>query len=369
MTPVVNDKYKYIMMYSAKVACTSLRNLYIDVHRDEFTPEQWKDIDDKLAVNRAQPYRLDKNYSSYFIYAITRNPYARSVSAFLDQFVYAKHAGILKTLADCPPQNGTPSNYIEFLEYLKDVPDEHRDTHFQSQAYFALSQNNVVTSQNKAFRLLGLKKKNCLGLDYYGDMGDLNTHMEHVFKRVFKQDPQKLDFALQQLEAAKKRNSSVYGDIDYDDAAQISVAELDEIVFAPKPQDFFKNERARTLVYEIYKDDFDAFGYRKDDLPFKKSSSGIEQIPDDFDWKVYLTLNPELRANNINNERSAVRHYLQHGRSEVPVRTYKYEVPDDFEWRRYLSLHADLPAAGISTKEAAIAHYLTYGMREGREIS
>ena len=368
MIPIVNDKYKYILLYSAKVACTSLRNLYIDVHRDEFTAHHWEKIGGNLGVNLAHPYQPDKDYSKYYTCAITRNPYGRSVSAFLDQFVYAKHVGIRKTLADFPPKNGTPSNFIEFLEYLRDVPDEARDSHFQSQSFFALSQGNVVTSKNRPRRLLGIQKKSSLKVDYFGDMSDLSHHMESVFNRVFEKDDVKLEFALQQLGSAKKRNRSVYGDKEYGNAAQISVDELNEIVFAPKPQDFYKNERARELVHEIYKSDFEAFGYAVDDIPFKKPSSGIEQLPKDFDWSMYMRLNPDLHNGRINNERAAVRHYIEHGRFDKPARAYKLEAPEGFDWQRYLSLHGDLPAAGIASEEAAIAHYLTYGLREKREI-
>ena len=40
MIPIVNKKYKYILLYSAKSGCSSIRSLYLDLHRDEMSEEQ-----------------------------------------------------------------------------------------------------------------------------------------------------------------------------------------------------------------------------------------------------------------------------------------------------------------------------------------
>ena len=367
MVPVVNEKYQYILFYSAKAGCTSLRNLYIDIHRDEFTPEQLSGLNRYHNLNLIQPFQEGKDYSNYFTYVITRNPYSRAVSAFLDQFVYARNSGVVKMLGSCPPPNGDPLNFVEFLEYLKKVPDELRDSHFQTQAYFGFP-GKPASKLHSGFRRLGYINPNRFKTSYSGDISDFNTHSEYVFKKVFREDSEKLGLALSKLADLKRQNWSLYGDEDCDDAALIPTTDLNELRFAPKPQDFYSNKRARELVYEIYKADFKLFGYSRDDIPHKKASPEIDSVPDDFDWQMYLRLNHDLPRDRINSERSVVRHYLEFGRFEKHLRAYKIEAPKGFDWRRYLSLHADLSAAGITTENAAIEHYISYGIREERQI-
>ena len=122
------------------------------------------------------------------------------------------------------------------------------------------------------------------------------------------------------------------------------------------------------LIQKIYQLDFKIFGYSRNDLPEKQASKEMHLLPNDFDWKMYQSLNPDLPPELIYNERGCVRHYLEHGRFEGPHRIWKFAKPDGFEWQRYLSLHKDLPAAGIDSEKAALEHYLRYGIQEGREF-
>ena len=367
MIPIVNDKYKYILLYSAKAGCTSLRSLYLDVHGDELSETQLQKLDKYHNLNEVQLFDPAANYSNYFTYTITRNPYSRVVSAYLDQYVFARNAGVRKMLEDCPPKEGEPQDFIAFLHYLKTVPDAQRDTHFQSQSYFAYT-DMVVTQASPRYRFLGQKPGHAFGVRYSGDIACFNKHSEKVFKRIFKRDKTKLSFALEKINQLKRRNSSFYGEQEYLNAASMPLHELDEIVYAPKPQDFYADEQAINLVSDIYSDDFDLFSYERNKIPQKSPSKEIDLVPKDFDWRMYLRLNPDLPLDEIYNERSVVRHYLEFGRFEIHLRAYKLEAPTGFDWQRYLNLHDDLPKAGIATESAAIEHYVSYGIREGREF-
>lgn len=367
MIPIVNDRYKYILLYSAKAGCTSLRSLYLNVHRDELSDPELEVLDKYHNLNEVHAYDPSKDYSDYFTYTITRNPYSRIVSAYLDQYVFARNPGVKKMLLDCPPKNAEPQNFLEFLRYLKTVPDALRDTHFQSQSYFAHA-DMVVTQSSPRYRWLGLKPKHAFGIKFSGDISGFKQHSHKVFKRIFKKDKPKLASAIDAINQIKKRNSSFYGVADYPHAPSMPIADLDELVFAPKPQDFFHDPQAVQLVNEIYARDFTLFAYPLNRLPNKGPSKEIELVPSDFDWRMYLRLNPDLPKNEIYNERSVVRHYLEFGRFETHVRAYKIEAPAGFDWQRYLSLHEDLPKAGINTEMAAIEHYISYGVREQRTI-
>jgi hypothetical protein len=85
------------------------------------------------------------------------------------------------------------------------------------------------------------------------------------------------------------------------------------------------------------------------------------QIPNDFDWKIYLALNSDLNKNC--NEEEVKWHYLNHGIFEN--RKYKNELPNDFDWKLYIKLHLDLEK--ISNEEEAKWHYLNYGIFENRK--
>jgi len=177
-----------------------------------------------------------------------------------------------------------------------------------------------------------------------------------------------LEAALNGIDRTQKRNSILYSKADFPNAALLTVEELDSLVLAPKPQDFFTDPKVIKLVQEIYKKDFALFSYQHNDLPFKNASQEISELPDDFDWQTYLHLNPDLSPEIFHNQRATLRHYFEFGRFESSLRAYKIEKPKGFEWQRYLQLHADLGAAGIKTEEAALEHYLRCGLREKRSF-
>jgi hypothetical protein len=369
VTPVVNQKYKYILLYIAKAGCTSLRSLYLSVHSGDMSDEQRSSLDWYHNLNEVQPFDAAADYSDYYVYCITRNPYSRVVSAFLDQYVYARNAGVRAMMQDCPPSGLDPDNFIEFLEYLVTVPDEQRDIHFQTQSFFPYADSVITQPSSIRYKFTGKKPSNAFGVNYVGDIAKLDSHIRKVFKRIFKGDKAKHQFALNELDKIERKNVSFYGAQDFVSAGTLSVETLNKQVFAPKPQDFFSTPRAIELVKELYREDFRLFGYTQGDIPKKLATKEIALIPDDFDWKMYLRLNPDLPHAGIDNERAVVRHYLQFGRFEITPRAYKIEAPEGFDWQRYLTLNPDLKEQGISEQDAAIEHYISYGIRQERSIS
>lgn len=345
-----------------------MRSLYLDVHKDEFTDSELATLDWYHNLNEVHDYVVGENYEDYFTYILTRDPYSRVVSAFLDQYVYSRNAQVKKMLSEHPHKsNQEPQNFIEFLEYLKTVPDAQRDPHFQTQS-FASFAVQIVTPANFIYRLAGRVRPGEFGVNYMGDISGFNRHSKKLFKRVFKQDKSKYEFAMSKLGEAKKQNSTFYGEQDFDNAALLTLNELDGLTFSPKPQDFYTDQGVVDLVNEIYQDDFKWFNYSMGKTPSKSASSQIGLVPDDFDWQHYVRLNPDLAKDEFYNERSVVRHYLEFGRFELFPRAYKTVAPEGFDWEKYLSLHPDLGRSGITTEKAAIEHYLFYGIREGRAI-
>jgi hypothetical protein len=86
-------------------------------------------------------------------------------------------------------------------------------------------------------------------------------------------------------------------------------------------------------------------------------------IPDDFNWKIYLKLNMDLNQNA--NEKDTIKHYIDFGFMEN--RKYNIDIPNDFDWKKYLILNPDLNQ--ISDEKETINHYINFGFIENRKYN
>lgn len=364
MIPVVNHQYRYLLFYSAKVACTHLRELYLALHSDEMTVAERAQLDEYHNLNEVFPIDWNRDYSEYERFVITRNPYPRIVSAFLDQYVYQRGEAVQAML------NGyEPTSFIDFLRALRAIPDEQRDAHFQTQSFLTPTLQ-LVTRRTLRYRLLGRRKAHEFPIDHCYDVSRMKSGLSTVYRTIFANAPEQLTAFMRLQDNAKgKRNSLLYSSENIADAAELSVEVLDEMMFAPKPEAFLRRDEVRALVFEIYEHDFKHFGYPKNRIPITKHLATPAHIPPGFDWKLYLEFNPDV-ANSpfVRNRRSALRHYLEFSPYDDYERAYNLETPADFDWQRYLALHADLPAAGILDRDAALRHYQTFGRREKRAL-
>ena len=92
----------------------------------------------------------------------------------------------------------------------------------------------------------------------------------------------------------------------------------------------------------------------KDKLKFnlKKNDTKI-YLPNDFDPKKHLTLNPDVAAAGVDPSQ----HYIDHGSKEGR----KY-LPNDFDPKKYLTFNPDVSAAGVDPGQ----HYIDHGSQERR---
>jgi GT2 family glycosyltransferase len=109
------------------------------------------------------------------------------------------------------------------------------------------------------------------------------------------------------------------------------------------------------------------------------------EVPFDFDWQAYRSLNPDLAW--ITSYQDAVKHFKVHGMNQV--REYKYSesqqaiernprqiemanldrsltqgLPEDFDWLAYRSLNPDL--ASLTNIKDAVRHYRDHGQGQHR---
>lgn len=95
-------------------------------------------------------------------------------------------------------------------------------------------------------------------------------------------------------------------------------------------------------------------------------------IPNDFDYDLYLKINTDVlyqyeKLNLYKNilESIAIFHFLNNGYTEGRIYSLK-NIPSNFDWEKYLSLNSDLKKNGITNEIKAKVHYLRYGMVESR---
>ncbi|NND82843.1 MAG: sulfotransferase family 2 domain-containing protein [Gammaproteobacteria bacterium] len=351
MIPVVNHELRYVMFYSAKVASSALRELFVGLH----VPVVEGEVDRYHNLHAEFAPRPDQDYAGFFSYQVTRNPYSRLISAYLDQYVYA---GLPIKVGDEASANGDKDlNFTDFIRALEQVPDAERDVHFQSQSSQASFAHISSLAQRKPDLIADVKSLgSCLKAAY-----------SEIFQRAGRDVASELVLVQRLVSERESRNSLYYAEQSYADAAQLSPAVLRAMVAAPKAQDFYLSAEIRATVQRIYQNDFASYGYSPDSVPQAKPSADLQLIPADFDWRTYLELNPDLALAGMQSEREVVRHYLEFGRLEDIPRAYKVIAPAGFEWQKYLAKNPDLGAGGISDERAAVVHYLGFGVREGRQ--
>ena len=86
----------------------------------------------------------------------------------------------------------------------------------------------------------------------------------------------------------------------------------------------------------------------------------VDKLPPNFNWKIYLELNPDI--NNNYNEYLTKQHYIHCGIFEN--RKYNINLPNNFNWKIYLAFNRDLPQS--YNENECVFHYLNYGIYENR---
>lgn len=164
----------------------------------------------------SSPFTLEPIHvkSSTFVFTIVRNPVTRLISAYADKVVYVRnHAPELLL----PQLRGTKAlfsafHFIDFLYFIRDLPDAARDTHWRS--------------------LTRLTNEQALPSNFIGRYESLDSDMRTIFSQIYPQQSPTLE-----------RVNSRRGDVAYHTPTKTELA----------------------LISEIYRQDFANFGYDPDD--------------------------------------------------------------------------------------------------------
>jgi hypothetical protein len=88
---------------------------------------------------------------------------------------------------------------------------------------------------------------------------------------------------------------------------------------------------------------------------------------ENFDWKFYISSNPDLTTAGIDTFDTAWRHWVDHGQHEGRVFASAPVTRETFDWEFYLNQNPDLGNLPIRSFEDAWKHWLVSGSTEGRE--
>ena len=229
-----SKKFNYIMFYSAKSGCSTVRNLFLNLHGDELT----KYPDDGIhSLPGYFPLNVqDQNIPSI---VVVRDPFQRVVSMFLDKYI--NNGCIMKKVTSIGVTN-VENTFIYFLYLLKEFKDKNLlnflDNHIEEQSY--------LLPNNKPIHIVKLENFHNEILDAYTCIFS-NNH-DNI-----------LDKLNNQLMDKTKYNKTQY-DLNMKENVSMNIFLKKENI--PNYQ-YFYDETCRNLVIEIYKNDFERFGYPK----------------------------------------------------------------------------------------------------------
>lgn len=109
---LVSPKYKFLMGWSAKCGCSSVKRWYLDVH--DIRPADlgepvYKAIGYGNTTFTQVVWNQPELYANYQMFAVVRNPYSRLVSGFVNKYIIESRL-----------QNAGWTTFNEFLEFLVD---------------------------------------------------------------------------------------------------------------------------------------------------------------------------------------------------------------------------------------------------------
>ncbi len=215
-----SQKYNYTMYYSPKSACTFIRRLLFELHKDEISDyhkDDWiHDINLKLPE-----IETDHNY----IFA--RNPYHRCVSMYINKYCQRGHQD--QYFVDNDLKN---MNFNAFLDHLLDNKDilSEKYSHFSLQSVGMKQDAEIIKSEQYLMPLIKFYKK--IGIDSSRLISAINS----------------IDFV----------NATDYGTTLLQYACHIDYT---SVKINCNRLSFLLEGKIRNKIYSLYREDFINFNY------------------------------------------------------------------------------------------------------------
>ena len=343
MIPVVSDKYRYIFFYNPKSACSVARKLFLELHRNELSDQQAQSLamlranhqDEWHALDELFPLDKDRDYQDYFKFTLVRHPAMRVISAYLNRVVLkmTDQEKIAASLSDAGADHEAIAfTFSQFLEYLSVAPPrEVGNFHFLPQSFLtvnlrafelrALPSGWMARLKLVLMRKFGLIDENTLILDEVCKVESLQEDLSRVYKKIFKQDTEKARQALELIADLPLHNVTYSSEEQLKDACNVPAHELRALGQMPNYASFL-DSNTLSVIEDLFKKDFRLFDYSVDPagsvVGFERSKHRAVRasVPKDFDWQAYVSLNPDLSVNGVDNKADAINHWIHHGRFE-----------------------------------------------------
>ena len=136
-----SSKYNYIIGWNAKSGCSSFRDLFLYLHKNEantITEDRHK-----LEID----FPLPKKINNIPVFVLVRNPYSRTVSCFTNKYCSTPGHALLRE-----KMKVEPCNYVNFLKQLQNIKNNNNlnnfDVHVQEQTYNLLPNANILKLEN-----------------------------------------------------------------------------------------------------------------------------------------------------------------------------------------------------------------------------
>lgn len=221
---MVSHKYKFLLGWSAKCGCSSVKKWYLATHNinaAELNMPVYKAIGYGNTEYSRVEWSNPQKYKEYRKFVVVRNPYSRAVSGFVNKYVIEKAF----------PNRGW-STYDEFLHILsKDKKFETVDTHHFTPQF----------SENfPRFKRAGFT------FDHVIKLEELTEELQRI-GTLLGTDPK----------VVPKANETKYGSQkeSFMDAANMKIADFD-LKNIPPYQSFYDESRIK-LIHKIYAMDFE----------------------------------------------------------------------------------------------------------------
>lgn len=238
-----SPKYKYAVFWSPKAGCSTLRNFFLELHKDELA-KHVKPSFHSLQTFFPCPRQKDGIPSLL----VVRNPYKRCVSMFIDKFIKPPHNTIKRSAKQKLHLDFHDTSFLEFLLLLKSLKDTGKlnalDIHSNEQAF-----NQVML--NKTTTIIKLENFKTELLAWYSDVLQNTELLQKIHN----------------LDASQHLFETPINPVNYTKESSDTIVANHKFTGGepewPTYRQFYNDETA-ALVYDIYKRDFDLGGYDKD---------------------------------------------------------------------------------------------------------